>query len=709
MKPAKTKRGNADAGGTTRRKGYIGRHKRASDYDSVFERMHSLSVKFFETGGIEPLLQEIMDTAVSFARAQKGTLQLLEKNSLRIVAHHGHKPPFLDFFASAGNVASPCGDVTRRGERVVVEDINTSPLLAGTPWLAVLDGAGVKSFQCTPLKSRKGELLGILTTQWSAPHVPDTQTLRRIDMLARQASDMIVQTRAEEALRMSEETFSKTFQSAAAAMALTRIEDGRILDVNDRWLKLMECSRDEVIGTSAAEYGGWKDFADRAAMVQELQTKGFVRNRECTVLSRRGREWTALLSAWPVTIRGEQVLASSAVDITERKHVEEALRESERRLREVIDGSPSPIFLKDRNGKFITINTALEKMLGIKRDELKGKTDYDIATKEMADYWRSHDEQVITTGLPVRIEEIADLPDGHHVFLTYKFPLANSLGELYGVCGISHDITDLKRSEEALRASEREKALILDSANEIIAYHDTENNLVWANRTYLDALGIPLSELKGEKCYRCWGLDRLCDNCPVAAAIQTGQSQEGELTPKNQLHWPADQGSWTVRAAPVKDSAGKVIGAIEIAHDITERKRLEEELRRRQVELQSLFDNSNAGLVLFEAKPPYTVLAHNRYYQELFAEPFRTEGMVGKNLYEYAPEVETQGIAAIFDEVLRTGKAVELLDFPYNSHPPAKSWFNWHLSPVIHDGTVVAFASMSINVTSQHLAEEALR
>ena len=67
------------------------------------------------------------------------------------------------------------------------------------------------------------------------------------------------------------------------------------------------------------------------------------------------------------------------VNITERKRTETALWERERLLQDVMDGSTSPIFLKDRDGRFITINASLEKMLGMSREEIKGKTDYDIA------------------------------------------------------------------------------------------------------------------------------------------------------------------------------------------------------------------------------------------------------------------------------------------------------------------------------------------
>jgi PAS domain S-box-containing protein len=149
-------------------------------------------------------------------------------------------------------------------------------------------------------------------------------------------------------------------------------------------------------------------------------------------------------------------------------------------------------------------------------------------------------------------------------------------------------------------------------------------------------------------------------------------------------------------------------GIFVIVHDITERKRAEEALRRKQAELQVLFDHTPAGLVLFDAKPPYQVLAHNRYYQELFAEPYRSQGMVGLNVSDYAPAVEASGVVAVFDEVVRTKEPKLFLEFPYRSNPPKESWFNWHMLPLIMDGQVVALVSMSIDVTERHLAEAAL-
>ena len=178
-------------------------------------------------------------------------------------------------------------------------------------------------------------------------------------------------------------------------------------------------------------------------------------------------------------------------DITERKQAEGELQKRERLLRDVIDGSSSPIFLKDLDGKFITINASLERMLGMSREAIKGKTDYDIAPEEVADYWSTHDKKVMETGKAIQIEEVADLPDGHHIFLANKFPLVDADGQTYGVGAISNDITDRKQAEEELRKSRdelelrvqertetlRRQADLLELAHNAILVRDMESRL----------------------------------------------------------------------------------------------------------------------------------------------------------------------------------------------------------------------------------------
>ena len=157
----------------------------------------------------------------------------------------------------------------------------------------------------------------------------------------------------------------------------------------------------------------------------------------------------------------------------------------------------------------------------------------------------------------------------------------------------------MKRAEEALRETEQQnafKAELLWKAPVIAAFHDAELNVVWANKAYQEAVGLPVQELAGRKCYHVWRLTKPCNNCPVVKAIETGEFSEAELTPQNQDHWPESQGYWLSRAAPVKDADGKIIGAIETAIDITPRCQAEEALRENEAKLQSIFRAAPVGI-----------------------------------------------------------------------------------------------------------------
>lgn len=98
------------------------------------------------------------------------------------------------------------------------------------------------------------------------------------------------------------------------------------------------------------------------------------------------------------------------------------------------------------------------------------------------------------------------------------------------------------------------KVRLIDMIPVIVAVHDTDYNIIWANKAYQRATGMPLEEIEGKKCFSIWGLKKPCRGCPVLAAIKSGKQEEAELTPENQDHWPISQGSWlsiaTTNVAP---------------------------------------------------------------------------------------------------------------------------------------------------------------
>ena len=140
------------------------------------------------------------------------------------------------------------------------------------------------------------------------------------------------------------------------------------------------------------------------------------------------------------------------------------------------------------------------------------------------------------------------------------------------------------------------KADLLENAPVIIAFHDLEHNLFWVNAAYRKATGCSLEDIVGKKCYSVWGLSRPCRDCSVTSAIDTGEPAEAELTPRNQDHWPESQGSWLSTAAPIRNMDGEIIGAIEVAYNITERKKTEDDLRESSQRLEEVVKSRTAEL-----------------------------------------------------------------------------------------------------------------
>ena len=122
-------------------------------------------------------------------------------------------------------------------------------------------------------------------------------------------------------------------------------------------------------------------------------------------------------------------------------------------LSAIIDHVAHPIFVKDRDYRFVLLNRAMEGMVGIPRAEMLGHTDYDFFPKEQADWFREKDLEMFTLGKRVEITEepITDKDGRHHVLSTTKVPLRDARGVITHLVGIIHDITPLKRAEEALR------------------------------------------------------------------------------------------------------------------------------------------------------------------------------------------------------------------------------------------------------------------
>jgi PAS domain S-box-containing protein len=119
-------------------------------------------------------------------------------------------------------------------------------------------------------------------------------------------------------------------------------------------------------------------------------------------------------------------------------------------LQELIDNTNAVIYMRDLNGRYMVVNREYERLFHLRREEVIGRTDHDLFSAEIADEFRANDLRAVSGG-PVNVEEVAPGADGPHTYLTVKFPLIDSAGTAYAVCGISTDITARKRAEEQVQ------------------------------------------------------------------------------------------------------------------------------------------------------------------------------------------------------------------------------------------------------------------
>jgi PAS domain S-box-containing protein len=164
----------------------------------------------------------------------------------------------------------------------------------------------------------------------------------------------------------------------------------------------------------------------------------------------------------------------SVSDITGIKLTEETLRLTSQQLQSILDNTPALIYTKDLEGRLQLVNHEFETLFGRSREELIGKTSHDLLPKAVADAHVANDQEVIRTKTAVSMEESTGKNGDGKIFLSVKFPLVNPEGDVYGICGISSDITDRKRTELAIVESEEKYRTVFTTEKDALFLIDKE-------------------------------------------------------------------------------------------------------------------------------------------------------------------------------------------------------------------------------------------
>src|SRR5262245_29771998 len=321
-----------------------------------------------------------------------------------------------------------------------------------------------------PIQTRSGEVRYLHTKK-----IPLVGKDRTIQYLLGISEDITDRTRVEEALRLAKFSIDRT------ADAVYWINpQAKVLDVNEAASLMLGYSKKELCAMTVHDLN--PDFQPDTWPRFWAETK----RRGTMVVQTAHRAKNGQLIPVEVNINylfheGKEYHCAFVRNITERKRIEDKLLESEARLRAILDNSPGMVFLKDMEGRYLHVNRQFERTFHMTREQILGKTDEAIFSPEQAAMFRANDLKVLQAGRPLEFEEVALHDDGLHTSIVSKFPLYGGDGKPHALCGITTDITERKRVEEALRKSEDRYRSIFENALEGMFQTTLEGKYVAAN------------------------------------------------------------------------------------------------------------------------------------------------------------------------------------------------------------------------------------
>jgi PAS domain S-box-containing protein len=302
--------------------------------------LQSISAKIIEQDNAEGIYEALIDAAVQIMRSDMASMQALDanENALRLLTFRGFEPDFGHLFRWVRpDTGTVCDAARRLGSRVIVPDTERWELIAGTPTLDALRKAGIRAVQSTPLMSRGGQLVGMISTHWRNPHQPDERSLRILDILARQAADLIESKQAQAAAQQ----LAAVVESSDDAI-VTKDLNGNITSWNKGAERIFGYLAEEVIGKPVTILIPPDHRDEEDKIIERIRRGQRVEHYETVRQRKHGSLIDISLTMSPIRNQQGKIVGASKVarDISGRKRAEAQIvtlaREAEHRAKNIL-------------------------------------------------------------------------------------------------------------------------------------------------------------------------------------------------------------------------------------------------------------------------------------------------------------------------------------------------------------------------------------
>jgi len=522
--------------------------------------------------------------------------------------------------------------------------------------------------------------------------------------------DITERQKAEQAVRESRDLMLD-FLENANDLIQSVTPDGRFQYVNRAWLEALGYEQEDLPHLTLSDLFHPDNQTHCEALFERIKKGESLRSAQMVFVTKSGR---------PIAVEGNinsriengKTVVTRAIfrDVTERKQAEEELRNAEAFLNSIIENIPNMLFVKEaRELRFVRFNKAGEALLGYPREELIGKNDYDLFPEAQADFFTSKDRQVLNEGklLDIPEEPIQTRHRGTRILHTRKIPLYDKEGRPLYLLGISEDITERKRAEDALRKSEERFHLATRATNDAVWDWNLITNTLWWNENLQTLFGYKPEEI--ESGLESW-TNRLHpeDKGWVLSGIHTA-IERGEQLWSGEYRFRRGDGTYATvldRGYIVRNEAGAPVRMIGAMMDITERRRAEEKLRQSEERFRQVAE-SIREVFWMTSTDKNEMIYVSPAYQEIW-------GVSPKKLYEEPrawldaihPE-DREGVIAAFPK-----QATGEYDLQYRIIRPDGSirWIRDRAFPIRNAaGVVYRVAGIAEDITERKQDEEALQ
>jgi two-component system, cell cycle sensor histidine kinase and response regulator CckA len=490
--------------------------------------------------------------------------------------------------------------------------------------------------------------------------------------------------------------------------------EGRYLLTNRANARMFGYEPGQEVGKTVFEIAG---LCENAAAYQAddqkvIETGEPVVNREEPYMRPDGTKGWFLTSKYPVRDPEGNILGIVGIarDISLRRAAERKLADERQMLQTLIDAIPDPLFFKDRNGRHLLYNRANANLFGLNEENYIGKTVFELPIpREHAVGYQEDDDRVLSTGEPIinREEPYTKWDNGSGWFLTSKFPLRDAEGQITGLVGICRDITARRDAERKLTEERKFLQTLIDAIPDLIFFKDRQGRHIHINAADRRIFGVT-DEHVGKTVHE-WPVPR--EHAELYArddrhVIETGNSIFNREEP---FIRPDGSPGWLLTSKlPLRDDAGKIVGLVGIARDVTELKKEREELESAR---QRLVDHvENSPLAIIEWLPDFRVQRWGGRSHDMFGwAPSEVEGK-HFNDWQFVHPDDAKAVNGVVERLLSGEEQRNICRNRNFTKSGDTVHCVWHNS-VLHDssGRIVSIFSFVQNITDQVRAEEEAR